>query len=243
MRNQPEGSTTRPDLNLDNLDPLESSFLRGCLIGDGWLGLQRNKFVYLRIGHSSKQLEWLKWKADKLNKILQKERCVLGPYKTKDSKGGNHLSYLYTVDDHKLFKTWFNRWYTPQQNQKTIKKIDFDFLYGLDLQALSILWCDDGSLWHSKRTKKHKLKSGQVKEYPYTETAGSIATCCFTYGENVLIADWIESLTAVRPLIGRDRKYYKLVFNKSKLLQFIPQIEKFVPDCMNYKVNLSQCFK
>jgi hypothetical protein len=242
MRNQSEGSTTRLNLDLDNLDPIDSSFLRGCLIGDGWLGLQRKKSVHLRIGHSAKQLEWLEWKASRINRILHKNRPVLGPYQTKDSNGNSHLSYLYCVDDHKLLSPWFNRWYAPQENQKTTKKITPDFLNGLDLQALAILWCDDGSLWHSNRVKNHRLKTGELKRYPYLETAGSIATCCFTNEENILLAGWIEGLTGVKPKISKTKNYLILRFCKSKLLDFIPQIEPFVPDCMSYKVDLSPCF-
>jgi hypothetical protein len=243
MSNQPEGPTTRPDFNLDNLEPSDSSFLRGCLIGDGWLGLQRKKSVHLRIGHSSKQLEWLKWKANHLNRILRKEKTVLGPYQTPDGKGKTHLSYLYCVDDHQLFKPWFDRWYQKRDNQKTLKIIDSDFLDGLDLQALAILWCDDGSLWHSQRHKKHTLKTGEVKNYPYLETAGSIATCSFTNQENILIAGWIQDLTGIKPKISKTKHYPILRFCKSKLIEFIPQIQPFVPECMKYKVDLSQCLK
>lgn len=243
MSNQPEGPTTRPNLNLDNLEPADSSFLRGCLIGDGWLGLQRKKSVHLRIGHSEKQLKFLQWKAERLNQILHKNRPILGPYQTKDSKGNKHQSYLYCIDDHKLFKPWFDRWYQPQENQKTVKVIDSKFLSGLDLQALAILWCDDGSLWHSRRQKYHRLKTGELKSYPYIETAGSIATCCFSNEENILIAHWIEKLTGVKPLLSRTKNYPLLRFCKSKLLEFVPQIQPFVPDCMRYKVDLSPCFK
>lgn len=243
MRNQPEGPTTRSDLNLDNLEQADSSFLRGCLIGDGWLGLQRKTFVHLRIGHSSKQLEWLKWKAERLNKILNKNRQVLGPYRVSDSKGGTHQSYLYSVDDHALFETWFNRWYEKKEDQKTLKKITPEFLEGLDLQALAILWCDDGSMWTIEREKKHILKSGAIKHYRYKETAGSIATCCFTEKENKLLANWIEDLTQVKPSISRSKNYLLLRFCKSKLLDFIPKIKPFVPECMSYKVDLSQCIK
>lgn len=243
MRNQPEGPTTRSDLNLDNLEPSDSSFLRGCLIGDGWLGLQRKRSVHLRIGHSAKQVEWLRWKANRLNQILNKERPILGPYQVLDSKGNSHQSYLYCVDDHHLFSPWFTRWYIFRENQKTRKTITSDFLSGLDLQALAVLWCDDGSLWHAKRHKKHVLKTGETKLYPYVETAGSIATCCFTLEENKLLAEWVESLTGVKPSISKSKQYLLLKFCKSKVIELIPQIKPFVPECMSYKVDLSQCIK
>lgn len=243
MSNQLEGPTTRTVLNLDNLGQTETAFLKGCIFGDGWLGLQRKKFVHLRIGHSDKQYEWLKWKADKINSILGIEKRVLGPYNVKDSKGGQHKHYLYCVDNHKLFSPWFDKWYTENPKKKTIKRVTPDFLEGLDLQALAILWCDDGSLWHSKRYKKHTLKNDENREYEYVETGGSIATCSFTTEENLMIIDWIESLTGVKPKLTKSKQYEIIRFNKKELLEFIPQISDYVPSCMSYKTNLSTCNK
>lgn len=241
MSNQLEGPTTRAILNLDNLEQSDQAFLKGCLMGDGWLGLQRHKSVHLRIGHSSKQYEWLKWKADRINSILKIEKRVLGPYNVKDSKGGCHQHYVYCVDNHSLFNPWFNRWYIANSSSKTIKTITSDYLEGMDLQALAILWCDDGSMWNCNRIKKHRLKSGEIQEYPYIETAGSIATCCFTEDENHLIAEWINKLTGIKPSLSYSKKYPLLRFSKSKLLDFIPQISEYVPSCMSYKIDLSKC--
>lgn len=211
-------------------------------MGDGWLGLQRKKSVHLRIGHSDKQYEWLKWKADKINSILGIEKRVLGPYNVKDSKGRQHKHYLYCVDNHALFSPWFDRWYEPRQKKKTRKKITPDFLEKMDLQALAILWCDDGSMWAGDRVRKTKLKSGIIKEYPYKYSSGSIATCSFTTEENKMIIDWIEGLTRVKPRIGTSRGYELLQFNQSDLREFIPQIADYVPSCMSYKVDLSKCY-
>lgn len=226
-------------MDLDSLDKKDSSFLRGCLIGDGWLGSHNKRNVELRIGHSSKQLEWLKWKANHLNRILCKERSVLGPYQVKDSKGNSHQSYVYAVGDTDLFKPWYDKWYVDKEgSKKRIKIIDEEFLEGLDLQALAILWCDDGSIWGCQRTKWHTLKNGDRKGYPYMETAGSIATCCFSQKENILLCEWIKKLTGVNPLMSKTKDYPLLRFCKGKLVDFIPQIKPFVPKCMSYKVDI-----
>lgn len=242
MSNQLEGSTTRAILNLDNLEHSDASFLKGCLIGDGWLGLQRKKSVHLRIGHSDKQYEWLKWKAEKINSILGINKRVLGPYNVKDSKGGQHKHYLYCIDNHNLFSPWFDKWYESFPDKKTIKHITPDFLENLDLQALAILWCDDGSMWSGKRTKKQTLKSGKVNEYNYFYSSGLIATCSFSSDENILLSEWIESLTKVKPKIRKSKGYELLSFNQSDLRKFIPQIMDYVPSCMSYKVDLSKCY-
>jgi len=229
-------------LHLDNLEPKDASFLKACLIGDGWLGLQRRKYVHLRIGHSVKQLPWLQWKAERINRILGKDRAVLGPYwqTSGDTSEKRYESYLYTVDDHSLFSPWFERWYSVGEDRVT-KRMDQEFLEGIDLQGLAILWCDDGSAHSSERVKKHRLKSGEIREYPYVEGKGTIATCCFTEQENMLIADWVESLTGVRFGLQRSKGYLRLGIGKEKLRTFLEVIAPYVPDCMKYKVNLSHC--
>jgi hypothetical protein len=229
-------------LNLDNLEPSKSAFLRGCLIGDGWLGLQRRKYVHLRIGHSVKQLDWLKWKAERINSILGTSRRVLGPYyqTSGDCSEKRYESYLYSVDDHETFSPWFDRWYRAG-DPKVVKTLDADFLEGLGLQELAVLWCDDGSIHSSERQAKHRLKDGTIRLYPYVEGKGSIATCCFTAEENALLIEWIESLTGVKFRLERSKGYARLGINKKALREFIPQIAEYVPDCMKQKVDLSHC--
>lgn len=240
--NRLEGSTTRGDLALDTLPTAQQAFLRGCLLGDGWLGLQRGKYVHLRIGHCAAQRSWLEWKAARINKILGKERQILGPYMQSSGQVKEKLyeSYLYTVDDHGLFLPWFSRWYEPVGTRYR-QLLDADFLSGLGLQELAILWCDDGSITSTERFTRHRLKSGDERLYPYIEAKGSIAKCAFTRQENELLAAWIESLTGVRFRIDRSSGYIRLGCNKKALREFIPQISPFVPECMAYKVDLSHC--
>lgn len=231
-------------MKLDQLDPQQQAFVKGCLMGDGWLGLQRRRYVHLRLGHSEKQLHWLKWKADRLNKILGKNRSVLGPYMQSSGqvKDKIYSSYLYCVDDHDLFSPWFQRWYRID-NGRVIKTISPSFLEGLGMEALAVFWCDDGSIHSSNRHTKHRLKSGEIKLYPYVDARGSLATCCFTEEENLLLRDWIEGLTGVRFRLEVSKGYLRLGINKQALREFIPQIAPWVPDCMSYKVDLSHCRK
>lgn len=229
-------------MKLDQLDPQQQAFVKGCLMGDGWLGLQRQRYVHLRIGHSEKQLHWLEWKAERLNKILGKSRSVLGPYMQSSGqvKEKIYSSYLYCVDDHDLFSPWFQRWYRVE-NGRVIKTITPSFLEGLGMEALAIFWCDDGSIHSSNRHAKHRLKNGEIKLYPYVEAKGSLATCCFTEEENNLLRDWIEGLTGVRFRLEVSKGYLRLGINKKCLREFIPQIAPWVPACMSYKVDLSHC--
>lgn len=227
---------------LDELPLVQQAFLRGCLLGDGWLGLQRSKYVHLRIGHSAAQRPWLEWKASRINQILGKERRVLGPYMQSSGQTDEKLyeSYLYVVDDHELFLPWFERWY-ELRDPRPRQRLDEQFLEGLGLQELAILWCDDGSITSSDRFTRHRLKSGEERLYPYVEAKGSIAKCAFTEKENKLLIDWIKSLTGVSFRLDHSRGYVRLGCNKKALRDFIPQISPFVPECMAYKVDLSHC--
>lgn len=240
MNSHLEGSTTRQLLHSSSLNFRDFCFLRSCTIGDGWIGFRGKSSYFLRIGHSSKQLEWLQWKADRINQIFGINNPVLGPYNVSDSKGGQHLKYIYSVFSRELFSEWFDNWYIREKDLKTRKLVLPSLLDGLGLEDLAVLWCDDGSLWSIDRTKKHVLKSGITRYYKYRESSGSIATCSFTLEENEMLANWIYQISGVRPLVSRSSGYLLLRFCKSKLKKLIPQIKPFVPPCMAYKVDLSK---
>lgn len=245
MSNRLEGSTTRADLELDSLPPKEKAFLKACIFGDGWLGLQRNAYTHLRIGHSAKQLNWLKYKAERINKILRKNRKILGPYwqsdgKTKEKK---HPSYLFCIDDHHLFKPWFERWYEVPDQGDVMKHVTPDFLSGLGVRELAILWCDDGSVISSNRFTKYTTKDGKLKLYPYVEAKGQLALCSFTDKEQVLLQQWLYSVTGMHWNVNKRSKDKRttLTIGKNKLREFLPMIAPYVPNCMSYKVDLSHC--
>lgn len=245
MSNHLEGSTTRVDTTLDSLPSKDKAFLKACIFGDGWLGLQRKKYVHLRIGHSVKQYDWLIYKARKINQILGKDRKVLGPYYQKDGKNKDkkHESYLFCVDDHSLFLPWFNRWYEVPSEGRVIKHVTSDFLSDLALPELAVLWCDDGSVSSSNRVKRHRLKSGSIAEYPYIEAQGQLALCSFTLEEHKLIQEWLYSITGIKwsiTLRSTDKRV-TLTLGKKKLREFLPLIAPYIPPCMAYKVDLSHC--
>jgi len=245
MSNHLEGSTTRVNCTLDSLPSTDKAFLKACLFGDGWLGLQRNKYVHLRIGHSAKQYDWLKYKAEKINQILGKDRKILGPYYQTDGKQKDkkHESYLFCVDDHSLFSPWFDRWYEVPKTGRVIKHVTPDFLCDLSLPELAVLWCDDGSVSSSNRIKKHKLKDGSFAEYPYVEAAGQLALCSFSLEEHRLIQDWLYSITGIKWRLSTRSKKRRatLSIGKQSLREFLPLIKPYVPDCMAYKVDFSHC--
>lgn len=245
MSNRLEGSTTRVDSTLDLLPPDQQAFLKACLFGDGWLGLQRRKYVHLRIGHSAKQYEWLQYKARRLNQILGKNKRVLGPYYQRDGVNldRRHESYLYCVDDHSLFLPWFQRWYEVPPEGNVIKHVTPDFLSGLHLPELAVLWCDDGSVSSSNRVKKHTLKNGELREYPYVDASGQLALCSFSFKEHKLIQEWLYSVTGIkwRITVRSKAKRTTLTIGKRHLKEFLPMIAPYVPPCMAYKVDLSHC--
>ena len=245
MSNHLEGSTTRVDNVLDMLPRKDRAFLKACIFGDGWLGLQRKKYVHLRIGHSVKQRQWLIYKAKKINQILNKNREILGPYYQTDGKNKDkkHESYLYCVDDHHLFKPWFDRWYEIPSKGNVIKHVTEDFLCDLEIPELAVLWCDDGSVSSSNRFKKHKLKNGTLKHYPYVEAQGQIALCSFTVNEHKLIQEWLYSITGIKWRYTPRTKEKRATLNISKngLRKLLPLLAPYIPACMSYKVDLSHC--
>lgn len=241
MRNQLEGSTTSVDQVFSSLPPADLAFFLGCLLGDGWIGLQRKRFCHLRIGHSDKQQAYLQWKADNLNRIFGKDRRLLGPYTVGCGTGEQQYQhYLYCIDDHERLSPFFNLLY-QQKDGKPKLVITDALLKCLTLESLAIYWCDDGSLWSSERTTKYRSKSGDTVLYPYIESRGSLATCRYEKHEVEMIRDWIRKLTGIELSISRQKCYLVLQANKTKLRSLLPMLVEFTPDCMKHKVDLSHC--
>ena len=203
--------------------------------------MQRNRFAHFRIGHSDRQQDYLQWKASRLNQIFGKDKKRLGPYEVGCGTGEQRYQhYLYCIDDHALFEPYLHALYA-EQNGKRKLVVTAELLGRLDLQALAVYWCDDGSLWSSERQKRYVDASGGTRLYPYVEGRGVLSTCRYSDAEVALIRDWVASLTGVTPVARKQRQYPVLSFSKGQLREFLPVIAPHVPECMNHKIDPSHC--
>lgn len=69
---------------------------------------------------------------------------------------------------------------------------------------------------------------------------GNIATCCFTYEENLLLSNAINEIIGIESKVVIDNQKYPMLILPAKndtFLKFCRYIEKYVPDCMRYKLS------
>jgi hypothetical protein len=122
-------------------------FIRGSLLGDGWLSPQKTSktMSYMAFTHSTKQLDYLKWKRNFLESfgILCKMRTYT--HKSPRYKSGECISHSFTSRSHPLFSEYRQKYYG--ENGKGVNREDVE---KLDDFGLAIWYMDDGNIWNRK---------------------------------------------------------------------------------------------
>ena len=118
----------------------QKEILYGSLLGDGCIHLHHkgvNSCRYIE-SHSEKQLDYLKWKMNKLNNFIS----IKNPYKINNSRNnsfGNGISYRFNTVLHSEFTMLRNKFY----NNCGKKYVP---LFKLTPLSFTIWYYDDGSL-------------------------------------------------------------------------------------------------
>ena len=145
------------------MDKRKKSFLISCVIGDGHIYKdKRSKSCTLEIGHSSKQEEYLAYKADLLKKYTGK-KCEIKrrfiPPRIINPKYGmaKAIKVSRVFVTHKYFRV-LRKWLYKNGTKNYV-----DYVRYLDELGLAIWYMDDGSTWVEKsRLNGHiMMKNGQ----------------------------------------------------------------------------------
>lgn len=192
-------------------------FTRACLLGDGCLGLHRRRFPYLSITHSAEQEDYFRYKASKLSKELGRPVKVNGPHEYLDRRTDN-IYYRYNV--HVTHKEVLERLYSVLYpgGEKTVSR---EFLDDLGLEALAILWMDDGGM--NKRTN-----------------AGLLHLYC-DEDQVSIYRDWIIRLSRgqVEPRLYREGNKYRLRVMAKQMPTLNELIGQFILPSLRYKLELT----
>jgi len=185
-------------------------------IGDGYLCKDvASKSVSIRIKHSAKQKEYIKYKASLINSFCG----------GKQNKVYNFLNNGYPgckyQKAHKYFRVLYKLMY--KNGKKTCTNT---LLNRLTPECFAIWWMDDGGVYPKRRNGNIHAWCGYLNTYS-------------SWDENMLIADRIDSLFGVRPLLRHDKGSYRLEFNTTKLRILLPQIIHYSIPSMEYKFKLS----
>jgi hypothetical protein len=186
----------------------EKSAIRGLLIGDSHLR-KRGNYFELGIAHSIKQKDYLKYKADFLSEAFGKD-IKLKEYNT------NGYECVRISTSHHYLKYCYNWLYKPQ------KKLTLRYLRKISNEGVAFWYMDDGSLYAKKR-------NGKVHAY------------------ELVISTYVSKTEAEDVILFFKERFdvdFTLKFNKGKYSvrcgtkaakKFLSQIEKYIPECMEYK--------
>lgn len=193
----------------------------GSFLGDGSTRKRSDVGnVYMRINHSAKQTEYVKFKHKLLNNFI-------GTRYNESVRKINDKPYKVVSAEtkvHPVITKIHNRY------MNGVKKLDMLLLKKLTPEGLSIWYLDDGTL-HMRTVRRDSNK-------PFKTWGGiEIATCSFSYKEHEIIKEYFCDIWNIEVTIRRRKSYYYLYFNRVNSLKFIEIIKNFVPECMNYKIN------
>lgn len=225
------------------LEEKEFEFVIGCCLGDGSLNSKNKRSLnpVFSMSHTISQEAYIRWKAEKLNQILQRN-CTVRAFNVK-LKGKEYPTFGYGVSSPELWKA-HNLLY--KEGKKTFT---WELLKPLGLQALALFWMDDGGFitrFHTTKTNR-SLAYGQpglkgLQRKYFREARLSLYT---DEKEAKLVRAWIKWLTGAEGYLydPKNNGQYIIVWHKEDFLRIVTRIKSFVHPSMYRKISLDgQCF-
>jgi hypothetical protein len=179
----------------------EYQLLLGSYLGDGHLSYERDNVFRLALTHSSKQQNYLKWKASFFNRedFLHKIKGGVREIKGKEC----------VVQDSYTCQTKLLITKIPRINL-------LEALTNLNALGLAIWLMDDGSI---------KSRSGKSKNVAIT-----ISTNTFSYEEHLFIQTTLRDRFGLSCSIGKDRNYYEINFGVKESEKLLGIVKQYIHD-------------
>lgn len=196
--------------NLEVTNELQQ-ILIGSLLGDGSFvyGSGRCKNCFLSIGHSEKQLEYLRYKVGIISKYGFTNKIYKYSYSNTRYKRGNLTTYYYKTNLHPIFTQIRNHSY----DSNGIKRINQEFVSDIDPLGLAIWYMDDGYV---------------------TKNSCILSTCSFTLEEQRVLVDILLKKFNLHFNIGKHDNSMYLQAKDFPL--FVKIISPYIISCMQYKL-------
>lgn len=213
----------------DILNKRDRGILYGLVLGDGNLYLAQNNFkteyCKLTIGHSPKQIEYLNHKIDLIHSTLGGKRPKIYQYTSLNKKMNKEYHNIQTVKTNKYFKQMHALLYPKGKKVFTRQVLDY-----LTDQGLTLWFCDDGSGTLCK-SKTGKICGCMIRIATY-----------FSFEEAEIVKSWFKDVYNLDAKFDLDKRSNKISirFNTKDSQKFISVVEKYIPKCMEYKINITQ---
>lgn len=198
----------------------DRSILYGMATGDGCLYVNGST-ARLVIGHGPKQLDYLKWKAEKLHSIFGGKPVNVYTYTSFNRQVGKTYTNHQLAKSHNYFRQMHRVMKPTGEKKYTRKWLDF-----LDDVGLAIWYMDDGA--------------GTLCRNKQGRTSGCmtrISTYC-SEEEALILRKWFEDKYNISPKFDVDRRSnkYSLRFNTTESKRFVEIVSPHIIPCMKYKI-------
>lgn len=199
------------------------AFLYGCVIGDGNLYKQkRTKSIILKFTHCLKQKEYLEYKVNNLNRILQRF------YKVSIINNNGYPGVKASLCDTKTFKPLYKLFYP--KGKKNI--VNPEIINNLTPEALALWWMDDGclSMIKTKGTNKIRARQGFINTYLPLE-------------DNLYLIELLNNKFNLNLKNIKDRKWNRIRLNTTDCKQLIEIVKPYIHPIFNYKIDMQYSIK
>lgn len=204
------------------ITPQDMELVTGIALGDGCLK-REPKFgsVTLYVSHAARQAPYAAWKLAQMNRICG-TKASLNSFNDK----GKYPAVRFGVTCKRILSPVRDLLYPSG-----IKRFTPEVFEGLGVQALALLWMDDGSLEVRRRQRPRSIKYERTGWLPVSKDMK----------EAEIVAEWIEALTGARASMlvhGGGMFYLRWHSRQCRLL--VSAIESLVHPCVKYKVDLTR---
>jgi len=211
------------ELKRTDFSYFQKSLIIGSILGDGHIEKRHNlKNAIFREEHSVKQVEWLKWKYNKLKPFTTADMWERDRGNTSlfpDGKGGKAY---YNIDKVCAMSTGCHPYLTELYElfyREKIKVIPKDFISNnFNDISLAVLIGDDGN---------------------FSDNSIRICTDSFLKDDVYFLAEICSTLYKSRITVREEKKdKFRIVFTAiNKDLSFFEKMKSILPECMHHKVS------
>jgi hypothetical protein len=190
------------------------------------------------IEHSSKQEDYLLWKAFLIDSIFEKKslnrRCRIYRRDRIDKRTGNTYHSILLCLNWKSYFSFLHKKAYRYKDGKIHKNLEFLLNSVSSDKHLAIWMMDDSS--ESKAKAKH-VDGDVYYKNPYFR----LAAYCFTDGECQLIKEWFNRKYKVNPSINQYKHGPVLQFNVADTKKLFPHIRPYIVQFDSMKKKFSLC--
>ena len=189
------------------------------ILGDGWLCKKD-----LRIQHSEKQLNYLKWK----KRILEKNGIECSTIKCRTNPNGfgiqkNYFAYYFYTKSYSFIKEFKEFYYNPDKTACILNNLD-----NLTPLSLAIWYMDDGGL------SQQKDKNGNIKANDLMLNTG------LQKEGNQIIIDYFKRVWNISFTQAKNKSVYRLRCGTTEARKFADIIKPYLiqnPELL-YKIQI-----